>query len=71
MAKPKNLKKAFEQGFEVYNIDPRFEHGRKLRVDLRRRFFRPNANDNYVCFFINKDYFVRKYPIRARNFGIY
>lgn len=70
MAKPKNLKKAFEQGYIIDNIDPRFDGGLTLKINMKRRFYRPNSENNFVTFFISRRYFVSRYRHYANIFGI-
>ena len=70
MAKPQNLKKAFEQGYIIENIDSRFDGGETLKINMKRRFYRPNATDNYATFFISQKYFISRYTRYAKNFGL-
>jgi hypothetical protein len=57
--KPKNLKQAFENGFVVGSIYNKFS--KKIRVDLKRRFYEADEI-NFVSFWVDREYFKRKYP---------
>lgn len=70
MAKPKNLKKAFEEGYIIDHIGPRFDGGETLKIMMKRRFYRPNAENNFVTFFISRKYFVSRYARYAKFFGL-
>lgn len=63
--KPKNVKQAFEHDYRVKRINHKFN--KKIEVCFEKRFHRTGWDD-FVSFWIDRDYFIRNYPDTSERF---
>lgn len=64
--KPRNVKQAFEHDYVVTRI---YNRGSKqICVYFKKRFHRTGWDD-FVSFWIDRDYFSRNYPTTYERFG--
>lgn len=63
--KPRNVKQAFEHDYKVTKINSKYS--KRIEVCFEKRFHRTRWDD-FVSFWIDRDYFIRNYPHTSERF---